>query len=234
MLTRWAVGRGYEKLQDDIPGCEYKIRNVLKKGTAGNSIHADRNENQQQFTDRNALRFTSLPHSSRFIPILLSHLQKSDSFPRFTSRALNAFHFFHTYRHLLRHPVSTWKIKVDSRWMNTNREHWWNDNGKRKAQSSQESLSQWYSVTTNPTWTALGSNPFHSLYLHSTNCETSHSIILPLLCCFSSLTPTIHVYNILQASQTLYAIACNEYEIRLRTSANSANIRLTPGRYTAG
>jgi hypothetical protein len=43
------------------------------------------------------------------------------------------------------------KYKVDGRWMNKNRVHWWNDNGKRKAKSSQESPSQWYSVTTNPT-----------------------------------------------------------------------------------
>jgi len=74
----------------------------------------------------------------------------------------------------------------------------------------------------------------HSTYSHSTNCESFHSVILPLLCCYTCLTPTTFVCNILQASQPLYVIACNEYEIRLRaTSANGTTIRLTPRSYTA-
>jgi len=65
----------------------------LKRGTAGHRIHTDRNENLQQFIYRNVLRFTSLPHSSRLISILFSHLHKSDSFPRFTIRVLMHFTF---------------------------------------------------------------------------------------------------------------------------------------------
>jgi len=84
----------YKIISQDV---NTRSENPLKKGTAGHRTYSDRNENQQQFSYRNALCFTSSPHSSRFISILFSLLHKSDSLPRFTRRALYAFHFFHTF-----------------------------------------------------------------------------------------------------------------------------------------
>jgi hypothetical protein len=117
----------------------------------------------------NAIKFTALPHSLKRVLILFHHLHNSCQLPRLTVE-LCMHRTCSIHLTLVCGLLCYWAIlsvsgtyRLDARWMHINRENWSNDNEKRKRKSSQEHLSQCYTITTHTAWTDMESNTHYSL-----------------------------------------------------------------------